>query len=42
MKHLGQESFRVLFVDDTNSSDSQIAEAIGNAGHEFCVQQRGY
>ena len=32
MKHLGQESFRVLFVDDTNSSDSQIAEAIGNAG----------
>lgn len=32
MKHLGQESFRVLFVDDTNGSDSQMAEAIGNAG----------
>lgn len=32
MKHLGQESFRVLFVDDTNSGCSQMAEAIGNAG----------
>lgn len=32
MKHLGQESFRVLFVDDDNSTYSQMAEAIGNAG----------
>ncbi|MDA0322500.1 MAG: phosphate signaling complex protein PhoU [Verrucomicrobia bacterium] len=32
MKHMGRESFRVLFVDDSNSSASQMAEAIGNAG----------
>ena len=31
MKHLGRDTFRVLFVDDNNSSTSQIAEAIGNA-----------
>lgn len=31
MKHLGQESFRVLFVDDDNSSHSQLAEAVGNS-----------
>ena len=32
MKHMGREAFRVLFVDDTNSGSSQMAEAIGNAG----------
>ncbi len=38
MKHLGRETFRVLFVDDNNSSTSQIAEAIGNAlGHDNFV-----
>jgi phosphate transport system protein len=30
-KHAGSEVFRVLFVDDDNSSVSQIAEAIGNS-----------
>jgi phosphate transport system protein len=32
MKHMGREAFRVLFVDDSNGSASQMAEAIGNAG----------
>lgn len=32
MKHMGREAIRVLFVDDTNSGASQMAEAIGNAG----------
>jgi protein-tyrosine-phosphatase len=31
MKHLGRDTFRVLFVDDNNAGTSQIAEAIGNA-----------
>lgn len=31
MKHLGRDTFRVLFVDDDNAGASQIAEAIGNA-----------
>jgi phosphate transport system protein len=30
MKHLGRDTFRVLFVDDNNASTSQFAEAIGN------------
>jgi phosphate transport system protein len=30
MKHLGRDTFRVLFVDDNNASTSQLAEAIGN------------
>ena len=30
MKHMSKEVFQVLFVDDDNSSASQIAEAIGN------------
>lgn len=30
MKHMSKEVFRVLFVDDDNSSASQIAETIGN------------
>tara|TARA_B100001123_G_scaffold114334_1_gene133312 strand:- start:557 stop:1696 length:1140 start_codon:yes stop_codon:yes gene_type:complete len=31
MKHLGRDTFRVLFVDDKNAGASQVAEAIGNA-----------
>ena len=31
MKHLGTEVFRVLFVDETNSCTTQIAEAVGNS-----------
>lgn len=31
MKHAGSEIFRILFVDDKNSSLSQMAEAIANA-----------
>lgn len=31
VKHMGSEVFRVLFVDDSNSSFSQMAEAIGSA-----------
>ena len=31
MKHLGRDTFRVLFVDDNNAGASQVAEAIGNA-----------
>ena len=31
IKHKGNEAFRVLFVDATNSCLSQIAEAIGNS-----------
>ncbi|MBC8245026.1 MAG: phosphate signaling complex protein PhoU [Verrucomicrobia bacterium] len=31
MKHLGRDTFRVLFVDDDNAGASQVAEAIGNA-----------
>jgi phosphate transport system protein len=30
-KHIGSEVFRVLFVDQDNSSASQMAEALGNA-----------
>jgi len=31
MKHLGTEMFRVLFVDETNSCTTLIAEAVGNS-----------
>jgi arsenate reductase len=31
IKHKGTEVFRILFVDDSNSCRSQMAEAIGNA-----------
>jgi len=31
MKHLGRDTFRVLFVDDNNAGTSQVAEVIGNA-----------
>ncbi|HEY5955381.1 MAG TPA: phosphate signaling complex protein PhoU [Polyangiaceae bacterium] len=31
VKHLGSDVYRVLFVDDQNSSASQIAESIGNS-----------
>lgn len=30
-KHIGSEAFRLLFVDQDNSSVSQMAEALGNA-----------
>lgn len=30
-KHRGAEAFRILFVDETNGSLSQLAEAIGNS-----------
>lgn len=31
VKHLGGDVYRVLFVDESNASSSQIAEAIGNS-----------
>lgn len=31
VKHMGGDLYRVLFVDESNSSSSQIAEAIGNS-----------
>jgi phosphate transport system protein len=38
LKHPGSDVFRVLFVDDDNSRESQMAEAIGNSlGYEQFV-----